>query len=268
MFLTVLLLVFVIKWWCLRSKLNVLGKKILKKDDKMKEMKDELNSICYSVSHDLRAPLRAINGFSRILLKNYQDILDIEAREHLDIIQTNAKQINDYIEGILVFSRLGHQPIKRSKLEMDIIARNVAHNLQNLISNRKVEINIKSLPAVTADPGMMQYVFGHLLSNAIKFTQPRKNARIEISGYRQGDVQLYSVEDNGVGFDMTYGDKLFRLFGRLHTSQEFEGCGTGLATIKRIICRHGGKIWMESEVDKGTTCYFTVPCHADESEMH
>jgi len=215
-----------------------------------------LEAFAYSVSHDLRAPLRAVDGFSRILLEEYGPQLPAEAKHYLEIARKNAVQMGDLIDGLLAFSRLGRQPVRKQTVATAELVRQVLEDLRLEQSGRQVEITVDYLPACEADPLLLRQVFANLLSNALKYTRRREVARIQIASM---DSTVYCVRDNGVGFDMRYADKLFGVFQRLHRAEEYEGTGVGLAIVQRIIHRLGGRVWAEGAVNEGASFYFTLP---------
>jgi signal transduction histidine kinase len=218
----------------------------------------ELESFSYSVSHDLRAPLRAMDGFSRILLEEHSKQLSPDAKRYLQLVRSNAQQMSDLIDKLLAFSRLGRQPLnKQSVMPIDIVNK-VLEELQDEQAGRHIDVVIGDLPACEADPTLLKQVFVNLISNALKFTRRRETARIEIGSQEREGTVVYFVKDNGAGFDMKYVNKLFGVFQRLHSTNEYEGTGVGLANVQRIIHRHGGKVWAEGEVDNGATVYFTI----------
>jgi light-regulated signal transduction histidine kinase (bacteriophytochrome) len=217
----------------------------------------ELESFCYSVSHDLRAPLRAINGFSRIFLEEYLDKLDDEGKRLLHVIQGNTYKMAELIDDLLALSRIGRKDIELSDIDMDTLIQKVSREIETTDGN--LEVNLKPLPPARGDEGMIRQVFFHLIANAIKFTRSREAAMIEVGGYAKDSENVYYVRDNGIGFDMQYIDKLFGAFQRLHSGEEFEGMGIGLATVKRIINRHGGRVWAEGKENEGATFYFSLP---------
>jgi signal transduction histidine kinase len=218
----------------------------------------ELEAFSYSVSHDLRAPLRAIGGFSRILLEDYIPQLPPEVARYLRIIFENTQQMGRLIDGLLAFSRLGRQPLYKQQIDTADLIRQVFDSLSSEQAGRQVEISMGELPVCQGDPVLLRQVWINLLSNALKFTRGREAARIEIGCVERESEQVYFVKDNGVGFDMQYVDKLFGVFQRLHSTEEFEGTGVGLATVQRIIHRHGGRVWAEAKVGAGATFYFTI----------
>lgn len=218
----------------------------------------ELESFSYSVSHDLRAPLRAIDGFSRILLEEYSGGLPPDAKRYLQLVRSSAQQMGGLIDELLAFSRLGRKPLnKQSIMPIDIVNK-VLEELQDEQAGRQIDIVIGNLPACEADPTLLKQVFTNLISNALKFTRKRETARIEIGSQLREGIVVYFIKDNGAGFDMQYVHKLFGVFQRLHSVDEYEGTGVGLANVQRIIHRHGGRIWAEGEVDKGATFYFII----------
>jgi PAS domain S-box-containing protein len=222
----------------------------------------ELESFSYSISHDLRAPLRAIDGFSRLLLNDKGNRLDAEGQRLLDIIRANTQKMGQLIDDLLAFSRLGRREVKAADLDMERQVADVVKELQETMEDRTVRWDLKPLPQARADRALLHQVWANLLSNALKFTRPRDAAVIEVgckSGQSLADEDIYYVKDNGVGFDMRYAHKLFGVFQRLHSYEEFEGTGVGLALAQRIIQRHGGRIWAESQVNGGATFYFTLP---------
>ncbi len=235
-----------------------LEQRILERTAQLEAANKELESFSYSVSHDLRAPLRAINGFSRILKSDYESQLPAEAQRLLGIVQSSARQMDRLIEDLLAFSRFSRQPLRKQAISTGDLVRQVMNGLSGELENRQVEVIIADLPTCQADRALLKQVFINLLSNAVKYTRKRAVARIEVGCQLIDGQQIYFVKDNGAGFDMDYYDKLFGAFQRLHSADEFEGTGVGLATVQRIIFRHGGRIWAEAAVDKGATFYFTL----------
>jgi signal transduction histidine kinase len=219
----------------------------------------ELEAFAYSISHDLRAPLRSIEGFSRILLDKHATMLEGEARHYLELVRDNARDMGRLIEDLLTFSRLSRQPLSKQQVQPDDIVRVVMWDLLKGQSDRQVETLVQEMPSCSADPVLLKQVYMNLLSNAIKFSSPREIAKIEVGCLPQNGQKVYFVKDNGVGFDMRFAGKLFEVFQRLHKPEEFEGTGVGLAIVQRIIERHGGRIWAEAELDRGAVFYFTLP---------
>jgi PAS domain S-box-containing protein len=257
-----------------------LEQKVIERTAQLEATNKELEAFAYSASHDLRAPLRAMDGFSRILLEDHALELSAEAQRYLHLVRNNAQQMDWLINDLLTFSRLSRQPLKKQSVVCADLVRQVLEELRDEQEGRQVEITIGDLPACQADPTLLKLVFLNLLSNALKFTRSREVARIEIGWRRISDSKLqiadsvvspsrsevtdlkseiaYFVKDNGVGFDMRYADKLFGVFQRLHRAEEYEGTGVGLAIVQRIVHRHDGRVWAEAEVDKGATFYFTI----------
>jgi two-component system cell cycle sensor histidine kinase/response regulator CckA len=219
----------------------------------------ELESFSYSVSHDLRAPLRAIDGFSRLLLHDKALMLDVEGRRLLDIIRANTQKMGQLIDDLLAFSRLGRREMKVADLDMERQLAEVLKELEETLEGRTVHWDLKPLPHAWADRALMRQVWINLLGNAMKFTRPREAAVIEVCCRSAAIEDIYYVKDNGVGFDMHYAHKLFGVFQRLHRYEEFEGTGVGLALVQRIIQRHGGRVWAESPASGGATFYFALP---------
>jgi signal transduction histidine kinase len=234
------------------------AEEILDRNKQIEEANKELEAFSYSVSHDLRAPLRAMDGFSRILLEKYSSHLAPEALGYVGRVRANAKQMGQLIDDLLAFSRLGRQPLRREEIIPTDIIRHVLQDLQQEQAGRRAEISVGDLPPCKADPALLKQVFVNLLSNALKFTRERDVARIEVGCRQTEDGPVYFVKDNGVGFDMRYADKLFGIFQRLHRIEEYDGTGVGLAIVQRIVHRHDGRVWAEAEVNRGATFYFTL----------
>lgn len=217
----------------------------------------ELEAFSYTISHDLRAPLRHIDGYARMLHEDVADKLDGETRRYLDEISEAARRMGTLIDDLLAFSRLGRKPLERIRIDMRALIDNVV--LENGEAAQRA-VHISELPSAQADPILLRQVWTNLLSNAIKYSLPRGTAaRIEISGLRDGAMVRYQIRDNGVGFDMRYSDKLFGVFQRLHSDDEFDGTGVGLAIVQRIVTRHGGTISAEAELGVGATFTFALP---------
>lgn len=219
----------------------------------------ELEAFSYSVSHDLRAPLRHINGYVDLLLSRFYDPLPDKARHYLDNIADSAHQMGTLIDDLLQFSRTGRQEIRQAYLDMNIIVQVVLETIKQDNRERNIEWRIASLPHIYGDKAMMYLVWKNLLDNAVKFTSAKEKAIIEINVLKKNEEFIFSVCDNGVGFDMQYAQKLFGVFQRLHSTDEFEGTGIGLANVHRIILRHKGRTWAEAEPDNGATFYFSLP---------
>ncbi|HSQ04399.1 MAG TPA: ATP-binding protein [Burkholderiales bacterium] len=218
----------------------------------------ELEAFAYSVSHDLRAPLRGMDGFSRILLEQYGPEMAEDAQHCLQMIRDNAVQMGRLIDDLLAFSRLSQQPLRKEYVDQDVLVRGVLKELLAGVGERKITLDIGELPAEEADPRLLKQVWVNLIGNALKYTRSRDEAVIRIHSEIRNGVPVYTIADNGVGFDTRYAQKLFGVFQRLHRAEDYEGTGVGLAIVQRIIHRHGGRIWAEAEVNKGATFHFTL----------
>jgi signal transduction histidine kinase len=220
----------------------------------------ELEAFSYSVSHDLRAPLRHIDGYASLLSKTAGESLNDKARRYLQTISASAKQMGQLIDDLLIFSRMGRQEMLRTTVNLDQLVKTVLHDLRLDLQGRTISWTIGPLPEISGDPAMLRQVFMNLLSNALKFTKHRAEAKIEIGAIQRtaGEAEIF-VRDNGAGFDMQYVNKLFGVFQRLHRNDEFEGTGIGLANVRRIIHRHGGRTRAEGALDQGATFFFTLP---------
>jgi signal transduction histidine kinase len=220
----------------------------------------ELEAFSYSVSHDLRAPLRHLDGFAQLLLKSAAGQLDDKSAHYVHTIANAALTMGALIDDLLAFSRTGRAEMRRQRVELSQLVKGVQEELASAEKDRRITWDIGLLPVVDADPALLRQVLVNLLSNALKFTRPRPEARVEVgtSASESGETVIF-VRDNGVGFDPTYVDRLFGVFQRLHRDDEFEGTGIGLANVRRIIQRHGGRVWAEGQVDQGATFYFSLP---------
>jgi PAS domain S-box-containing protein len=226
----------------------------------------ELEAFSYSVSHDLRAPLRAIDGFSKILIEDHGAALNEEAHRLLDVITGNTRRMAALIDDLLAFSRLGRQPIAKGDVDMTGLVHAVASDLRADMEARGVQFVVDPLPPAWGDQALLRQVWSNVLGNAAKFTRRRTDARIEVGTQQRDDEIAYYVRDNGVGFDMRYADKLFGVFQRLHSSEEFEGTGVGLAIVQRVVHRHGGRAWAEGRTNEGATIYFSLPRKIERGE--
>jgi light-regulated signal transduction histidine kinase (bacteriophytochrome) len=218
----------------------------------------ELESFSYSVSHDLRAPLRHIDGFARILKQEHAGQLSQDGIRYLDRVLEAANHMGHLVDDLLNLAHIGRREITRQRVRLeDVVQQSIAELLPET-RDRQIEWLIEPISDADCDPGLMKLVFSNLLSNSVKFSRTRENAVIEVGECDSRGVPAYFVRDNGVGFDPKYADKLFGVFQRLHRQEDFEGTGIGLATVQRIIRRHGGEIWAESELDRGATFFFTL----------
>ena len=219
----------------------------------------ELASFSYSVAHDLRAPLRAIDGFSRILLEEHADQLDEEGSRLLGIVVDNIARMGALLDGVLAFSRVARAPLVLHDVDMDQLVRSVVDELLGSGFHARVDLAIEPLGTTRGDPVTMRQVWMNLCQNALKFSRDRPVPRIHINRRSRAHEVVYSISDNGAGFDPAAGSKLFGVFQRLHPEAAFEGIGIGLALVERIVDRHGGRVWAESQVDQGATFFFTLP---------
>jgi len=218
----------------------------------------ELESFSYSVSHDLRAPLRAINGFSLALLEDYGTTLPPDGQALLARVRENTKRMAQLIDDLLVFSRLGRKPLDMGPVDLASLMQSVVEEQRQTDPKRAIEVVVHSLPATLGDAGLLRQALSNLIENAFKFTRRQPKARIEVGSRVEGAETVYYVRDNGAGFDMKYATKLFGVFQRLHGESDFEGTGVGLALVQRIVHRHGGRVWAQAAVDQGATFYFTL----------
>jgi light-regulated signal transduction histidine kinase (bacteriophytochrome) len=242
------------------TKLNdELEQRVINRTAELEVANKELAAFSYSVSHDLRSPLRSIDGFSQALLEDYHDSLNKEAQNYLERIRTASQRMAQLIDDLLMLSRMTRSHMHRERVNLSEQAQLIVNELQEIEPDRQVTWTITPGITVEADRQLIWAVLENLLGNAWKFTGKRSAAHIEFGVTRQPDEeQVYFVQDNGAGFDMTYAEKMFGAFQRLHSLAEFPGTGIGLATVQRIIHRHGGRIWAEGEVDEGATFYFTL----------
>jgi light-regulated signal transduction histidine kinase (bacteriophytochrome) len=240
-------------------KLNELNQKLKIQTDKLEDANQELEAFAYSVSHDLRVPLRAIDGFSRILVEDYEDKLDEEGIRLLNIVRDNTSKMGHLIDDILLLSRASRQEMKLNELDLASLAKSVYNEFHTDVEGRNIQFSVGNLPPAYADRAMLGQVFQNLIGNSIKFTRNQDPAIIEVDSKIEDKEIIYYVKDNGAGFDMKYINKLFGLFQRLHSPEEFEGTGVGLSIVQRVIRRHGGRVWGEGSVNGGATIYFTLP---------
>jgi PAS domain S-box-containing protein len=240
-----------------------LEQRVIQRTEQLEAANKELEAFSYSVSHDLRSPLRAVHSFTNILLEDYEKILDDEGKRICGIISSSAMQMGELIDDLLSFSRIGRSTMNSSSLDMKFIANSVFDELLNENEKKRIKLKIGKLYSVYGDPGLIRLVWNNLISNAIKYSSKKSVPEIVISSKQEDNNVVYSVKDNGVGFDMQYKQKLFGVFQRLHNESEFEGNGVGLAIVQRIILRHEGKVWAESEAGNGAKFYFSLPAGGD-----
>ena len=236
-----------------------LERRVADRTEQLESANSELEAFSYTVSHDLRTPLRAIDGFSRILIEEYGAAIGPEGRRLLETIRRNTQTMNQLIGDLLAFSRMGRLPLRSGLVDMETMTRSLFEELRGEAPGRRIRLVLHPLPPARGDRAMIRLAMANLLSNAIKFTSRRDEATIEVDGASQGGENVYTVRDDGAGFDTRYADKLFGVFQRLHSLSEFEGTGVGLAIVRRIIERHGGRVWAEGEPDKGAAFHFSLP---------
>jgi len=226
----------------------------------------DLEAFSHSISHDLRAPMRAIDSFSRILLEEYNRKLDDEGKRVIGIIRSNIARLNKMVEDLLKLSRIGSAELEMRRVDMNALAAKTIEEIKGTVPDRNIEFKLGWLPDAHGSPTMLQQVMVNLISNAVKFTRPKEKAIIEVKGEMKVSEHVYSVKDNGIGFDMQHAGKLFGVFQRLHVQDEFEGNGIGLAIVYKIMCRHGGRVWAEGRPNEGATFYFALPIESEVKE--
>jgi light-regulated signal transduction histidine kinase (bacteriophytochrome) len=218
----------------------------------------ELESFTYSVSHDLRAPLRAIDGFGLMLEEDYGAVLDHEGRRLLSVMRDSSRRMGELIDDLLAFSRLSHAALNAAEVNVEVLVREVIGDLTHGGATR-CEFDVGALAPAYGDRGLLRQAWVNLLSNAVKYSSTVERPRVEVRSRVDGDQTFYTIRDNGVGFDMQYAHKLFGVFQRLHAAEEFAGTGVGLAIVQRIVARHGGRVWAESELKRGALFSFSLP---------
>jgi PAS domain S-box-containing protein len=237
-----------------------LDRRVLDRTAQLEAANKELEAFAYTVSHDLRAPLRHIDGYLQLLQKRAETALDDQSRHYMDAISDTVINMGQLIDDLLAFSRMGRHTLSFQQVDLGKLVGDVIRELEPDAAGRNIDWCIGDLPMVSGDTAMLRMVLGNLIANALKFTRPRQQARIEIGSLPgQNQETVIFLRDNGVGFDMAYGDKLFGVFQRLHHTDEFEGTGIGLANVRRLIARHGGRTWAKGKVDQGATFYFSLP---------
>jgi signal transduction histidine kinase len=233
-------------------------------EDRVRQRTAELEAFSYSVSHDLRSPLRAIDGFARILLEEHAPNLPPEGQELVSDVRRNAQKMGQLVDDLLAFSRLGRLAFQRRPISPAVLVREVLEDLRPEREARRIEVVVGDLPACHADPALLKQVWANLLGNAFKYTRKHDPARVEVGCREQDGERVYFVRDTGAGFDMRYAGKLFGVFQRLHKATDYDGTGVGLAIVQRVVHRHGGRVWAEAAVDRGATFYFTLPDPEDQ----
>ena len=241
-----------------RAAKETLEQRVAERTSELAAVNAELEAFTYSVSHDLRAPIRQIDGFSRLLIEQFESSLDPKAQHYLNRIRTSTQHMGRLVDDLLRLAQLGRQAMRARAASLDEMVEGVIADVQVDAPDREIEWQVAPLPTLECDPGLMKVVLTNLLSNAVKYTRRKRPAVIEIGQTSRNGHPVVYVRDNGVGFDMRFADRLFGVFQRLHRADEFEGTGVGLATVQRIIHKHGGEIWAEGHPDNGAAFYFTV----------
>jgi PAS domain S-box-containing protein len=233
-------------------------KALEEKNVQLQDVVNELEAFSYSVSHDLRAPLRAIDGFSQILIKEYASELAAEPLGYLKSVRKNTLKMARLVDDLLEFARLGRTQINKREIPTTAIVKDVLRELQPDLDGRSIKVSVGDLPALYGDAALVKQMLMNLIGNACKYTRLQAHATIEIGAFNAAGERVIFVRDNGVGFDMQYADKLFGVYQRMHRAEDFEGTGVGLAIVQRIVHRHGGRIWAEAVVGEGATFSFTM----------
>jgi len=232
-----------------------------RKTSELQAVNKELDAFSHSVAHDLRAPLRAVDGYALALEESHASELDAEGRRLLGVVRASSQLMGRLIDALLDFARLGREPLRTRSVELDELVNQTIDELRSGLGGRTVDFVIGKLGTAVADPALLKQVLANLLGNAVKFTRDKNPAVVEIGRRKEaepGDANVYYVKDNGAGFDMRYSDKLFGVFQRLHRAEEYEGTGVGLSIVQRVITRHGGRVWADSRPGEGATFYFTL----------
>lgn len=236
---------------------------------RLREANQELEAFAHTVSHDLRAPLRSIEGFGRILVRDHGPKLDEAAAGHLRRISAATHRMGQLIDDLLMLSRISRQELRRSRVDLAALAESIVKELRDREPDRKVALSVEAGLAAHADARLTRVLLENLLGNAWKFTSKTAEARIEFSAAEEADgARVFVVRDNGAGFDMAYSEQLFRPFQRLHQAHEFEGTGIGLATVRRIVARHGGRVWAEAKPGSGATFFFVLEAETNDEQTH
>ncbi|HTB81456.1 MAG TPA: PAS domain S-box protein [Opitutaceae bacterium] len=235
-----------------------LEKRVLERTAQLETANRELETFSYSVSHDLRAPLRVVDGFSRMVLEDFGPMLPPEGQRRLQMVREGAQRMGKLIDDLLAFSRLSRQPLRKQTVKTGQLVSATLVDLQAPGESRQIRIDLGELPSCEGDPALLKQVWTNLLSNALKYTGKREKAEIEVGCVKTNGADAFFVRDNGTGFDMRHAHKLFGVFQRLHGVDEYEGTGVGLAIVQQIVHRHGGRVWADAAVDRGATFYFTL----------
>ena len=250
-------------------KLNeTLEQRVMQRTSQLEAANKELEAFSYSVSHDLRAPLRSIHGFTKILLEDYKSKLDDEGKRICGIISSSATQMGELIDDLLSFSRIGRSTLNPSEIDMKKMVRVIFEGITSPAERKRIKLNVGKMTKAFGDVTLFGQVWTNLISNAVKYTSKNDISEINIGSESDGKMVTYFIKDNGVGFDMQYAHKLFGVFQRLHSESEFEGNGVGLAIVQRIVLKHRGKVWAEGEVGKGATFFFSLPVPDKNNRTH
>lgn len=244
------------------ARVSIQAQAIQSANDALAKANAELDAFSYSVSHDLRAPLRAIDGFSRILIEEGTEQLSDEQQRYLGLVRSNTQKMGELIDDLLALSRVGSRPLERHTVDTNNLVAEVRASFADETAGREVEITVGDLPEVQADRALLRQVFQNLIGNALKYSRDRSPARVSVTAEHDDGETVFNVRDNGVGFDMRYADKLFEVFQRLHRAEDYEGTGVGLAIVARIISRHGGRVWADSSPGEGAVFHFTLGADA------
>jgi len=253
-----IMMIFILLIWFTVTELNKKDALRAAAEAQLQATNKELEAFSYSVSHDLRAPLRAVHGYAQMINEDYETALDDEGRRILEAIKSNAKKMGTLIDDLLAFSRLGRKEVQKTKIDLDVLVKEVVADINSSITHH-AKIIIGNFYSVQGDYSLLHQVIFNLVSNAVKYSSKKENPVIEISSENKEGKYIFYVKDNGAGFDMNYAGKLFSVFQRLHTQKEFDGTGVGLAIVHRIIEKHGGKVWAEGKVGEGAAFYFMLP---------
>ena len=241
------------------QELILANKELIDRTAQLVSVNNDLESFSYSVSHDLRAPIRAISGYSKILEEDYIADLDVEGVKVLHSIMSNSKKMGQLIDDLLAFSRLGRKQVVFSEINMSALVKTVIEEVTSLEGQNIPEFYVDDLPNASGDQSLIKQVWINLISNAVKYSQYKAKTRVEIRTYTKDGLVFYTIKDEGAGFDMAYYDKIFGVFERLHSQEEFDGTGIGLAIVQKIVQKHRGTVWAESKIDEGACFYFSLP---------
>lgn len=243
----------------LRDLSHDLEERVAERTAQLEVANNELEAFSYSVSHDLRAPLKSVDNYTELLLEEFGDTLDPEVVRRIGVMRDRTGDMTRRIDDLLVLSRLGRHEMRRGPIDMNLLVTDIMEILEEGNTGRRIEFTAGPLPGATGDAGLIRVVLENLLANAVKYTTPRDISRIDVRGRTEDGRGIYSISDNGVGFDPQHADKVFAPFERLHNTNQFEGSGIGLAMVQRIVTRHGGEVWAEAAPDRGAVFHFSLP---------